>query len=73
MSKPFVWRAEFTLTVAPVWVADGFDLTEERLNRILEEAFSNELGFATEDEVLVAGKVTKAPAPSAIRKEQGGE
>lgn len=71
MSKPFTWKASLTLTIDPVWVADGFDLAEERLNRILREAFENELPFATEGEVEVSGTVTQAPDPKAVRREQG--
>lgn len=72
MSKPYIWKAEFTLTVVPCWVADGFDLTEERLNDILQEAFSSHLGWSYEGEVVTKGTVTAAPDPARIREEQGG-
>ena len=47
------------------WVADGFDLTDERLQDILLHA----LPYANEREL--GGKVLKAPDVKDIRKAQG--
>ncbi len=51
--------------VADVWVADGFDLDDDRAQTMLEQhiswAYSHEL----------RAKVIKAPSPARIRKEQG--
>jgi len=61
--KRFKWTVEFE--VDETWVADGFDLDNERaldmLNTDLCMAHGSELG----------AKVIKAPEQSAIRKAQG--
>ena len=59
----YTWTVE--VAVHPVWVADGFNLTEERLHGILQRT----LDFATSGEV--AGRVISAPDPEEIRAEQG--
>jgi hypothetical protein len=61
--KPYVWTV--TIEIDPKWVADGFDLDEDRL----EEMLMQELSSATGSEV--GGKVLKAPDPKQIRAEQG--
>lgn len=62
MSK-FKWTVEFTID--ETWVADGFDLTTERAQRMIEK----ELGWARSTEVHA--KTVKAPDPKSIRKAQG--
>ncbi len=61
--KTFKWVVEFTVTES--WVADGFDLTDERamdmLQGDLQYAYSHEL----------AAKVLKAPLRTKILKAQG--
>jgi hypothetical protein len=53
------------ISVHPRWVADGFDLTEERLRDILENVFD----YAYEHEY--DGQVLNSPDPNQIRAEQG--
>ncbi len=59
----YKWTIE--VVVDPIWVADGFDLTPERAQRMLRR----ELDFAHEHEVTAT--VTEAPDPDAIAVEQG--
>jgi hypothetical protein len=63
--KRFKWTVQFE--VDETWVADGFDLTDERalemLNGDLVSARTDELG----------ARVIKAPTASSIRKAQGYE
>lgn len=63
MDEPYTWIVK--IQVHPRWVADGFDLTDDRLRGILEKVFD----FAYEHEF--AGKVIDAPDPKEIRQEQG--
>ena len=62
--KFYKWTVQFE--VAPCWVADGFELTDERALDML----SHDLGWANIGTELRA-KVIKAPSQSAIRREQG--
>lgn len=59
------WTVEFT--VADSWVADGFDLTDERAFSMLE----NDLAFAYSNEL--SAKVVGKPDPEVVRKLQSGE
>lgn len=64
MAKKFKWVVE--IEVDEVWVADGFDLSNEKaqetlLNGILQYAYSYEKSL----------KVLKAPKQKAILKAQG--
>lgn len=63
MKKSYKWVVEFEID--PIWVADGFNLDEERalqmLSHDLEYAYSCELG----------AKILKAPDAGRIRREQG--
>lgn len=59
----FKWTVEFE--VAEIWVADGFDLDDERALEMLNA----DLRFATSGEITA--KVTRAPDPAKIRKAQG--
>lgn len=61
--RRFVWHLE--VEIAEVWVADGFDLTEERAHEI----FCHELGWAQGHEIKC--KVLKAPDPADVREAQG--
>ena len=65
MSKPrrFKWTVE--IEVDEKWVADGFDLTEERVVDMLQ----NDLRYAYESEV--GARVLKAPSKKDIRVAQG--
>lgn len=61
--KFYTWTVE--IKVAAPWVADGFNLTDERAKDMVME----DLSWAREDEVRV--KVLTAPGYTDIRKEQG--
>lgn len=63
MPKPYTWTVE--LTVDASWVADGFDLSDERAKEML----NRELPFAYGHEI--AAKVISAPDAERIAKEQG--
>jgi hypothetical protein len=63
-TKRFTWTVQFT--VNPVWVADGFDLTDERALDML----ANDLSYANIGTELDA-KVLTAPDPDEIAMEQG--
>ena len=63
MPKSFSWTVKFT--VDPVWVADGFDLDNERALEMLAAA----LPYAQGSELRA--QVIAAPPAHAIRKEQG--
>lgn len=62
--KFFKWTVEFE--VDEIWVADGFELTEERALEML----AHDLGWADMGTELKA-KVIKSPSPKAVRKAQG--
>lgn len=64
MSKRFKWTVQFE--VDELWVADGFDLTDERALMML----AKDLDFACMSTELAA-KVVKAPAQAEIRRVQG--
>lgn len=59
------WTVEFT--VADCWVADGFDLTDERAHAIL----SNDLCYAHSTEL--AAKVIDSPPKEIINDLQSGK
>ena len=61
--KKFTWIVEFTID--PSWVADGFELTEERAKEMIE----NELPHSYFHETSV--RIIKAPREDLIKKEQG--
>lgn len=61
----YEWTAK--IRVADVWVADGFELTKERLHEMLME----HIGWCTAGEV--EAEVVSSPNPEEIRKEQGYE
>jgi hypothetical protein len=63
-TKRFTWTVQFT--VNPVWVADGFDLTDERALGML----AHDLSYANIGTELDA-KVLTAPDPDEIAMEQG--
>lgn len=62
--KFYKWTVEFSVDAS--WVADGFDLTDERALDML----ANDLSYADAGQELKA-KVIKSPSAKAIRKEQG--
>ena len=61
--KTFKWTVEFE--VDETWVADGFDLDDERAQDMIQ----NDLRLATSFEAKA--KVIKSPPAKAIRKAQG--
>ena len=61
--KFFKWTVQFQVDES--WVADGFDLTDERAMAMLNST----LPYAYESELRA--KVTAAPNHKAIRKAQG--
>lgn len=61
--RRFKWVVE--IEVDETWVADGFDLTQERLHSML----MHDLSFARESEV--ACKILQTPDPKLIRDAQG--
>lgn len=63
MANWYTWTAE--ISVDPMWVADGFELTEERLMDMVRKT----LGYAYQNEIKV--KVLSAPDNARIRQEQG--
>ncbi|MCR4308101.1 MAG: hypothetical protein NUV80_06090 [Candidatus Berkelbacteria bacterium] len=65
MKRKFKWTVEFT--VDETWVADGFNLTDERALQML----SHDLQFAYEHEL--GAKVIKAPSKDDILRCQGYE
>ena len=62
-TRRFVWVVEFE--VSETWVADGFDLDDERAETMLQ----TDLAYARSDEI--GARVIRAPAPTEIRKAQG--
>jgi len=61
--KTFKWVVEFEVT--ETWVADGFNITNQKAIGMIEEA----LPFASGAEFKAT--VLKAPDPKLIRKTQG--
>lgn len=61
--KGFKWVVEFI--VAESWIADGFNLDDERAKAMLAET----LHYAYNTEL--DARVLKSPDPKAIRKAQG--
>ena len=59
----FVWTVE--IEVSPTWVADGLDLTPERLHDLLTKA----LPYVRMSEIAV--RAVSSPDPDAIAHEQG--
>lgn len=59
----FKWVAE--IEVHETWVADGFELTQDRLKSMLE----SELGFSTSNETRC--RITRSPGAAVIRDAQG--
>ena len=64
MAKTFKWTVEFE--VAECWVADGFNLTDERALYML----AHDLGWANISTELAA-KVVSSPSAERIAKAQG--
>lgn len=62
--KPYTWIVRFD--VAPEWVADGFNLTDERALLLL----ANDLRHA-DSSCELAARVLAAPAALRIAREQG--
>ena len=63
--KTYKWTVTFEID--ETWVADGFEMTDERAHEIIWNA----LPYATGDELQA--KVIKAPSQAAIKKAQGYE
>ncbi len=64
MAKKF-YKLTVEIEIDPTWVADGFDLTEERL----QDMVKSDLGFAYDEEIRC--KILKAPDAKSIAVEQG--
>lgn len=62
-NKFFKWTVEFQ--VSDNWVADGFELTDERALEMLQNDLSYAYGYE------LKAKVISAPDQEAIRKVQG--
>ena len=62
-SMRFRWRIE--IEIDEVWVADGFEVTEDRIHDMVVSA----IGFARPDEVLV--RILASPHPDEILQAQG--
>ena len=67
----YEWTFTGTIEVSDVWVADGFDLTPERLRELIMDGLQHDLAFARESELGVTAFIQDAPHPQSIRKEQG--
>jgi len=63
--KFYAWTVR--IEIDAVWVADGFNLTAERMHAMLAQHLSS----AGSEELRA--KVIKAPDPKAIRREQGAK
>lgn len=63
MPRKYKWVVE--IEVADTWVADGFDLDDDRAHKMLAEHLPYAYGHELKARVL------KAPDPDAIAKEQG--
>ena len=66
------WKAEITISVADSWIVDGFNLTETRLNKILEAGMEKALPYAYAGEISVGGKISKEPPMQDILRLQNG-
>jgi hypothetical protein len=62
--KMYTWTVK--ISVDEVWVADGFDLTKERITEMVE----SDLCYAIPGEVEC--EVIEAPDPKEILEKQGG-
>lgn len=63
-AAPFTWVVSFT--VAPLWIQDGFTISNERAAGMLDQALG---GCASADEY--SAKVLEAPSAAAIMSMQG--
>jgi hypothetical protein len=63
MADKFKWVVEFDVDES--WVADGFDLTDERAKEMIERALP--YSYASETNA----KVLKAPSQRSIMEKQG--
>ena len=64
-ARPFKWVVEFS--VDPSWVADGFELTQERALAML----ASDIGGAYNHEI--DARIVRAPTAARIRRVQGCE
>lgn len=62
-SKFYKWTVE--IEIADTWVADGVDLTSERMHDLICHAFPYAYGHE------LKAKTIKAPSDESIAKEQG--
>lgn len=62
------WKLEVEIEVTEDWVADGYEATPERIQRVLEE---NDMTWCMPDEYRVKVKTLSAPKQEAVRKLQG--
>lgn len=62
-AKRYTWTVQ--ITIDPVWVADGFNITNERAHDIIAHALPHANGHE------FSAKVLSAPDPMQIKCEQG--
>jgi len=72
VNRQYKWSFSGTFLLDDRWVMDGFELTQERFQQILESAFLEELSYASDDEMKITCEVTHSPDQKLIRTEQGG-
>lgn len=63
-AKRYKWVVEFSVDAS--WVADGFEIDNERAHDMLSNAISGAFNHE------IAARVLKAPDPREVWKEQGG-
>lgn len=70
-ARKYKWGFTGTITVDATWVMDGFELTQERLQEIIERGLMADLSFAREEEVSVTSNIISAPDSRIIKAEMG--
>lgn len=72
--RRYQWTAEVVIEVDDLWVADGFDITDERLSEMVSDGLYNDLCCAHSgvECAVSSARVTSAPDPAIISVEQGG-
>lgn len=68
----YEWSFKGTIEIADTWVIDGFELTPDRLQSIIEDGILRDLSMANGQEVVVTSRVTAAPPAATIHAAQNG-
>ena len=63
------WKLEVTLRVDDSWIADGFDMNEEKIEQVID-SLSHILPYAYGHEFIVKARVTKRPDKAIISRLQ---